>query len=76
MPATGSAQEWDEFYKDSALPWDVGRPQPAFLRLADTGALTGALLDAGCGTGEHTIWAAGRGPRRHRPRHRCLPSRD
>jgi SAM-dependent methyltransferase len=61
MTATGSANDWDEFYKDPAPPWDIGRPQPAFLRLADTGALTGALLDAGCGTGEHTILAACRG---------------
>ena len=61
MTATGSAHDWDEFYKDPAPPWDIRRPQPAFLRLADTGALTGALLDAGCGTGEHTILAACRG---------------
>ena len=61
MTATGSAHDWDEFYKDLAPPWDIGRPQPAFLRLADADALTGALLDAGCGTGEHTILAACRG---------------
>ena len=59
--ATGSAHEWDEFYKDPAPPWDIGRPQPAFLRVADTGALTGALLDAGCGSGEHTMLAASHG---------------
>jgi SAM-dependent methyltransferase len=34
-----------------AGPWDIGRPQPAFARLADEGRLTGRLLDAGCGTG-------------------------
>ncbi len=61
MTATGPAHDWDDSYTSSSPPWDIGRPQPAFLRLADAGALTGALLDAGCGTGEHTILAARRG---------------
>jgi SAM-dependent methyltransferase len=39
-------------------PWDIGRPQPAFLALADAGALRGRVLDAGCGTGEHALMAA------------------
>jgi cyclopropane fatty-acyl-phospholipid synthase-like methyltransferase len=39
-------------------PWDIGRPQPAFLALAGTGTLRGRVLDAGCGTGEHALMAA------------------
>lgn len=39
-------------------PWDIGRPQPAFLELAETGALRGRVLDVGCGTGEHALMAA------------------
>jgi SAM-dependent methyltransferase len=50
--------DWDDSYSGPPPPWDIGRPQPAFVRLANAGALTGALLDAGCGTGEHTILAA------------------
>jgi cyclopropane fatty-acyl-phospholipid synthase-like methyltransferase len=42
-------------------PWDIGRPQPAFVELADAGAIRGRVLDVGCGTGEHVLLAAGLG---------------
>ena len=51
--------DWDTVYvAGTPPPWDVGRPQPAFVRLADRGALRGHLLDAGCGTGENALLAA------------------
>src|SRR4051794_39799705 len=40
-------------------PWDIGRPQPAFVEVADR--VAGAVLDAGCGTGENALFFAGRG---------------
>jgi cyclopropane fatty-acyl-phospholipid synthase-like methyltransferase len=42
-------------------PWDIGRPQVAYQRLAGAGLLSGRLLDAGCGTGEHVLLAAAHG---------------
>lgn len=53
---------WDAAYAAEAPPpWDIGRPQPAFVRLADKGLLAGRLLDSGCGTGEQTLLAASHG---------------
>lgn len=40
-------------------PWDIGRPQQALRSLADK--VTGSVLDAGCGTGEHALFFASRG---------------
>jgi SAM-dependent methyltransferase len=51
---------WDSVYEGSPA-WDIGRPQPGFVRLADSGLLSGRLLDAGCGTGEHVLLAAAHG---------------
>ncbi len=50
---------WDDAYTGSTPPpWDIDRPQHAFVRLAERGLLSGRLLDAGCGTGENTLLAA------------------
>ena len=57
-----SHHDWDESYAgDTSAPWDIGRPQPAFARLAGEGLLSGQVLDAGCGTGEHALLAAAGG---------------
>jgi SAM-dependent methyltransferase len=40
--------------------WDIGRPQPALVRLEEAGAIVGAVLDVGCGTGENTLFLSER----------------
>jgi cyclopropane fatty-acyl-phospholipid synthase-like methyltransferase len=54
--------DFDAVYASATPPaWDIGRPQPAFDRLAQAGDLVGRVLDAGCGTGEHALLAASLG---------------
>jgi len=39
-------------------PWDIGRPQQAYVELAQAGNIQGSVLDVGCGTGEHALYLA------------------
>jgi SAM-dependent methyltransferase len=52
---------WDASYRDGSPPWDIGRPQPEIVRLAEEGAFAGAVCDAGCGTGENALHVASLG---------------
>lgn len=52
---------WDASYEDGPAPWDIGRPQPAVVRVASDGGFAGAVLDAGCGTGENALHIASLG---------------
>lgn len=60
-PEVPRAAEFDALYQSETPPWDIGRPQPAFVRLVDAGELRGRVLDVGCGTGEHALMAAAEG---------------
>ena len=44
-------------------PWEIGRPQAAFVKLADEGRIRGSVLEVGCGTGELALFLAARGHR-------------
>jgi SAM-dependent methyltransferase len=55
-----SVHDFDESYAGKP-PWDIGRPQPVFVRLAESGQVRGRVLDAGCGTGEHVLMVAAQG---------------
>jgi SAM-dependent methyltransferase len=56
-----SGRPWDASYHDGPAPWDIGRPQPTIVRLAAEGGFSGAVLDAGCGTGENALHVAALG---------------
>lgn len=43
----------------TGAPWDVGKPQQAFIDVADK--IRGSLLDSGCGTGDIALFFAKRG---------------
>jgi SAM-dependent methyltransferase len=49
---------FESIYADQP-PWDIGKPQKAFIDVADQ--LNGSILDAGCGTGENALFFASRG---------------
>jgi SAM-dependent methyltransferase len=52
---------FEELYRQGTAPWDIGRPQPEVVRLAEEGGLVGDVLDVGCGTGENALHLAGLG---------------
>src|SRR5262249_51058427 len=49
---------FEDLYAGPA-PWDIGKPQGRFTAIADR--VSGPVLDAGCGTGEHALFFAARG---------------
>jgi SAM-dependent methyltransferase len=56
-----SGQHWDASYQDGPAPWDIEKPQLAIVRLAEAGGFAGTVLDAGCGSGENTLYVASLG---------------
>lgn len=51
---------FDEVYRGTP-PWEIGRPQPVFVHLEESGEIAGRVLDVGCGTGENALYFASRG---------------
>jgi hypothetical protein len=52
--------DFDAFYASVTPPWDVGRPQPAFLALAEASALRGGSCAGGNkGGGRDVCWRGG-----------------
>jgi len=46
-------------YAETNPPWDIGKPQPPFIAVADQ--IWSPILDAGCGTGGTLLFFAARG---------------
>lgn len=63
-PTHESANETEsqhERTETGTAPWEIGRPQPAFVSLAQSQQIRGPVLDIGCGTGENALYLAGLG---------------
>lgn len=56
-----SGVPWDASYHNGPAPWDIGHPQSAIVRLGSEGRFVGTVLDAGCGTGENSLYVASLG---------------
>jgi len=54
-------RDFEASYREGTPPWDIGRPQPEVIRLAEEGEFVGDVLDVGCGTGENALFLAGQG---------------
>jgi SAM-dependent methyltransferase len=57
----GPAAWWNERYDSDDMPWDTGAPQSALVDAVAEYGLSGRVLDIGCGTGTHALWAAEQG---------------
>lgn len=53
---TSAGERFAAYYAAPRAPWDIGRPQEAFVAAASR--IGGRVLDAGCGTGDLAIWLA------------------
>lgn len=58
-PSTAARERFAEYYASARPPWDIGRPQAAFVAAADT--MQGRVIDIGCGTGDLALWLAEKG---------------
>lgn len=61
MDSTPTRERFDEAYTSGSAPWVIDQPQPVVVALERGGWIRGAVLDVGCGTGEHTIALAALG---------------
>jgi len=58
MSSIPDKSTFESLYSGQA-PWDIGKPQKAFIDKASQ--ITGSILDACCGTGDNALFFAKRG---------------
>jgi SAM-dependent methyltransferase len=61
-----SADLFESVYRGESVygkrpPWEIDRPQSAFVTIEEAGLVRGAVLDPGCGTGESSLYLASKG---------------
>jgi ubiquinone/menaquinone biosynthesis C-methylase UbiE len=56
---TAAKEGFSRIYAEEEAPWEIGKPQPPFVAIADQ--VKSPLLDAGCGSGNTAIHFAARG---------------
>lgn len=56
-----AGRPWDASYRDGPAPWEIPGPQSVVVELAGRGVFGGAVLDAGCGSGENALYVAALG---------------
>lgn len=61
--ADAPRRDFEATYQAGGAPWDIGRPQPEIVALAEAGEIVGDVLDVGCGTGENALFLASAGRR-------------
>lgn len=59
----GAGHPHDVFHRayEGGAPWDIGRPQPAFVEVEEAGGIGHRVLEIGCGKGDLSIDLAQRG---------------
>jgi SAM-dependent methyltransferase len=59
MDQPSARDGFTKIYAEGTPPWEIGKPQPPFIEVAEE--VAGPVLDSGCGTGNTALYFASRG---------------
>ncbi len=59
MDQPSARDGFTKIYAEGIPPWEIGKPQPPFIEVAEQ--VVGPVLDSGCGTGNTALYFASRG---------------